>query len=75
MLLLKKTKTYKVDTEKEAVKLIEDEKDRSKMEAFSITKASYAYKKKKKKDELYEAYEVTITYTYCGMWDDLVEGY
>lgn len=77
MVLLKETKSYRVDTEKEAVALIEREKERSleEGETFTIAKASYTYKKKKRKDEIIEAYVVDITYSYQGIWDDLVEGY
>lgn len=77
MVLLKETKSYRVDTEKEAVTLIEREKERSleEGEAFTIAKASYTYKKKKRKDEIIEAYVVDLTYSYQGIWDDLVEGY
>ena len=75
MVLLKETKSYRVDTEKEAVALIEREKERSleEGETFTIAKASYTYKKKKRKDEIIEAYVVDITYSYQGIWDDLVE--
>lgn len=77
MVLLKETKSYRVDTEKEAVALIEREKERSleEGETFTIAKASYTYKKKKRKDEIIEAYVVDLTYSYQGIWDDLVEGY
>ena len=77
MVVLKETRCYRVDTEKEAVALIEREKERSleEGEAFTIAKASYTYKKKKCKDEILEAYVVDLTYSYQGIWDDLVEGY
>ena len=77
MVVLKETRRYRFDTEKEAVALIEREKERSleEGEAFTIAKASYTYKKKKCKDEILEAYVVDLTYSYQGIWDDLVEGY
>ena len=48
MVLLKETKSYRVDTEKEAVALIEREKERSleEGEAFTIAKASYTIRRR-----------------------------
>ena len=44
MRTLKETKSYRVDTEKEAVDFIQQEKDNSMDGAYLITKASYTYK-------------------------------
>lgn len=72
MRTLKETKSYRVDTEKEAVDFIQQEKDNSMDGAYSITKASYTYKTKKTKEGPIEGYQVDITYTYQGLWDDLL---
>lgn len=72
MRTLKETKSYRVDTEKEAVDFIQQEKDNSMDGAYLITKASYAYKTKKTKEGPIEGYQVDITYTYQGLWDDLL---
>ena len=40
--------------------------------AYTITKASYVYKTKKTKEGPLEGYQIDITYTYQGLWDDLL---
>lgn len=69
---LKTTKTFRADTEKEAIAFIQREKDNSMDGAYTITKASYAYKSKKTKEGPLEGYQIDITYTYQGLWDDLL---
>ena len=69
---LKTTKTFRVDTEKEAIAFIQQEKDNSMDGAYTITKASYVYKTKKTKEGTLEGYQIDITYTYQGLWDDLL---
>lgn len=69
---LKTTKTFRVDTEKEAIAFIQQEKDNSMDGAYTITKASYVYKSKKTKEGQLEGYQIDITYTYQGLWDDLL---
>lgn len=69
---LKTTKTFRADTEKEAIVFIQQEKDNSMDGAYTITKASYVYKTKKTKEGPLEGYQIDITYTYQGLWDDLL---
>ena len=59
--LLKETFTYQVDEEKDAVALIEEEKERSK----GLVTYKTAYKTKREKGEVIDSwYVVTITHDY-----------
>ena len=53
-MLQKTMETYKVDSEDEAIKMIETAKDNQIKEGYSLTKSSYVMKTKKSKGEIVE---------------------
>lgn len=64
-LLMKKTETYRVDTEEEAIKMIEDFRAESRNDIYEVSKASYAKKNKKVKGEIVDEWVVAdITFVY-----------
>lgn len=64
-LLLKKTDVYRVDTEEEAMAMIEDAKEKQMEGGFTVTKSGYVMKTKKSKGEIVDAWYIcTIEKTF-----------
>lgn len=57
-ILLKTVDTFRVADEEEAVRLIEEYKDRQASEGYSLTKSGYALKTKKSKGEIIDSWAV-----------------
>ena len=55
-LLTKQTDTYRVDTEEEAVNMIQDAKDSQIKGGYTLTKSSYIMKTKKSKGEIIDSW-------------------
>jgi len=55
-LLTKQTDTYRVDTEEEAVNMIQDAKDSQIKGGYTLTKSSYVMKTKKSKGEIIDSW-------------------
>lgn len=56
--LLKTTDTYRVDTEDEALQLIETMRDNGVNNGYTVTKSSYALKTKKSKGEIVDSWVI-----------------
>lgn len=54
--LTKQTDTYRVDTETEAVEMINDAKDNQSRGSYTLTKSSYVMKTKKSKGEIVDSW-------------------
>lgn len=54
--LLKTTDVYRVETEEDAMNLIQDFKDRQNSEGYTLTKSGYVLKTKKSKGEVIESW-------------------
>lgn len=64
-LLVKESKTWRVDTEKEAMNKIQECKDSAASEGYMVSKNGYTYKTKKSKGEIVEEwYLVDVTFVY-----------
>lgn len=59
--LLKTTDVWRVDTEEEAVDMIEEAKDRQVEGGYSLTKSSYVMKTKKSKGEIVDCWYICST--------------
>lgn len=59
--LLKTTDVWRVDTEEEAVDMIEEAKDRQIEGGYSLTKSSYVMKTKKSKGEIVDCWYICST--------------
>ena len=57
--LLKTTEVYRVDTEEEALAMIEDAKDGQLTNGYTVTKSGYVLKTKKAKGEVVDSWMVT----------------
>ena len=57
-MLMKTTDVYRVNDEEEAVKLIEEFKDKQIEGGYSLTKSSYVLKTKKSKGEIIDSWAV-----------------
>ncbi len=65
MELMKETKVWRVDTEKEAIDKINACKDAAITEGYTVTKSGYTMKVKKSKGEIIDSFFlVDITFTY-----------
>ena len=63
--LIKETKTWRVDNEETAVEMINEYKDKTITNGYTITKSGYAIKTKKSKGEIVDMYAlVNITFSY-----------
>ena len=63
--LLKTTDVWLVETEEEAMEMIEDAKEKQAQGGYTVTKSGYTAKPKKSKGEvLYIEYRVTIEKTF-----------
>ena len=56
--LLKTVDTFRVDNEEEAVRLIEEYKDKQVTDGYTLTKSGYALKNKKSKGEIIESWAI-----------------
>lgn len=64
-LLLKTTDVYRVDTEDEAMNMIQDAKDGQLANDYTVTKSGYVLKTKKSKGEIIDSWTVvTIERTF-----------
>ena len=59
--LMKTVETYRVDTEEEAMRMIEEAKDGQLTQAYTLTKSSYVMKVKKSKGEIIDSYYLVST--------------
>ena len=59
--LLKHTDVYRVDSEEEAINMIQDCKDGQFKEAYTMTKSGYTLKTKKSKGEIVDSWYVVTT--------------
>ena len=57
-ILLKTVDTFRVEDEEEAVRLIEEYKDKQIAEGYSLTKSGYVLKNKKSKGEIIDSWAV-----------------
>lgn len=60
-LLMKTIDTYRVDTEEEAMHMINDAKDQQISGNYILTKSSYVLKTKKSKGEIIDSYYIVST--------------
>lgn len=62
--LIKKTETYRVDTEDEAIDMIQDFRNKASID-YEVTKATYVKKQKKQKGEIVDEWVIAeITFNY-----------
>lgn len=57
-LLTKQTDVYRVDTEEEAVEMINDAKDNQSRGGYTLTKSGYVMKTKKAKGEIIDSWMI-----------------
>ena len=65
MILIQENKKLRVETEAEAIDLINDFKNKARMEGYEVKKSGYTYKTKTSKGEIYDEWfivDVTLTY-------------
>lgn len=69
---MEETMKFRADSEDEAQAVINGYRDKANTEhEYTLKKASYEKKEKKAKGEIIaEAYVVTITLVYGGLWDE-----
>ena len=71
MRLIERTEKYVVDTEEEAIKLIQDAKDDAAKNGYILGANGYTYKTKKAKGEIVgEVWVTSIKKVLGGVWDD-----
>lgn len=71
-MLLETTSKYRADSEIQAKDMIESFRADAEKSGYTIKKAGYEYKNKKAKGEIVaEAWVVTITQVFGGLWEDL----
>lgn len=64
-ILMKKTETYRVETEDQAMKMIEDYRQSAREDIFEVKTAKYVKKEKKQKGEVIDSFFlVTIELVY-----------
>lgn len=61
MQLMKTVDTWRVDTEEEAMGMIEDAKDKQSQGGYTLTKSSYVMKTKKSKGEIIDMWFIVST--------------
>ncbi len=70
MALIKQTDEYVVDTEEEAIKMIEAFRQQAAENGYMLGASGYTYKCKKAKGEIVdELYVVKISKVFGGVWD------
>ena len=71
MRLIEQTEKYVVDSEEEAIKVIQSFKKDAESKGYILGKSGYDYKTKKAKGEIIdEAWVVTIKKVLGGVWDE-----
>ena len=71
MRLIERTEKYVVDSEEEAIKLIQNSKKDAEENGYVLGASGYAYKTKKAKGEIVgEVWVTTIKKVLGGVWDD-----
>ena len=71
MRLIEQTEKYVVDSEEEAIKVIQNFKKDAESKGYILGKSGYDYKTKKAKGEIIgEALVVTIKKVLGGVWDE-----
>ena len=71
MRLIKRTEEYVVDSEEDAIKLIQNFKDDAEKNGYILGASGYTYKTKKAKGEIIgEVWICKITKILGGVWDD-----
>ena len=71
MRLIKRTEEYVVDSEEDAIKLIQNLKDDAEKNGYILGASGYTYKTKKAKGEIIgEVWVCKITKILGGVWDD-----
>lgn len=71
MRLIEQTEKYVVNSEEEALKLIQEFKKNAEEKGYILGSSGYTYKTKKSKGEIVaEAWVVTIKKVIGGVWDD-----
>ena len=71
MRLIERTEKYVVDSEEEAIKLIQTSKKDAEENEYVLGASGYAYKTKKAKGEIVgEVWVTTIKKVLGGVWDD-----
>ena len=58
--LMKTTDVYRVDTEEDAMKLIQEFKDNQTVEGYTVSKSSYTLKTKKSKGEIVDSWYICL---------------
>ena len=71
MRLIERTEKFVVDSEEEAIKLIQTSKEDAEKNGYVLGASGYTYKTKKAKGEIIgEAWVVSIKKVLGGVWDD-----
>jgi len=71
MRLIERTEKYVVDSEEEAIKLIQNSKKDAEENGYVLGASGYTYKTKKAKGEIIgEVWVTTIKKVLGGVWDD-----
>ena len=71
MRLIERTEKYVVESEEEAIKLIQTSKQDAEKNGYILGATGYTYKTKKAKGEIIgEAWVTTIKKVLGGVWDD-----
>lgn len=71
MRLIERTEKFIVDSEVEAIKLIQSSKEDAEKNGYVLGASGYVYKTKKAKGEIIgEAWVVSIKKVLGGVWDD-----
>lgn len=71
MRLIERTEKYVVDSEEEAIQLIQTSKQDAEKNGYILGASGYTYKTKKAKGEIIgEAWVTTIKKVLGGVWDD-----
>ena len=71
MRLIERTEKFVVDSEGEAIKLIQNSKEDAEKNGYILGASGYTYKTKKAKGEIIgEAWVVSIKKVLGGVWDD-----
>jgi len=71
MRLIERTEKYVVDTEEEAIKLIQTSKEDAAKNGYILGASGYTYKTKKAKGEIIgEVWVTSVKKVLGGVWDD-----
>lgn len=71
MRLIEQTEKYVVDSEEDAIKIVQQFKNDAESKGYILGASGYTYKTKKAKGEIIgEAWVVTVKKVLGGVWDD-----